>query len=341
MVWGRSGVKPVFGWVCVVMLLGAAGFGLAVGLSSGEERGSASSHVPVRERDMVFVPGGRLMLGANGVYADEGPVQAVTVKPFRISRTEVTNAQFAEFVVVTGYQTVAERQPDPAQYPDIPPELLKPGSSLFVQPTDISGGGNFLKWWQFVEGASWRRPEGPGSSIEGREHYPVVHIAFEDAQAYAAWKGQRLPTEAEFEYAARGGLRDARYAWGDELVPEGNYKANTWQGLFPVQNTEEDGYQGLAPVGGYEPNPYGIHDLIGNVWEWTATLYYPSHKASGNASEQGYDPSQPGLEVRVIKGGSFLCAPNYCQRYRPAARHAQDIGLGAGHIGFRTVQDAN
>ncbi|RME61615.1 MAG: formylglycine-generating enzyme family protein [Alphaproteobacteria bacterium] len=287
--------------------------------------------------DQIFIPGGTFRMGTDDGYADEGPSRQVRVADFWIDAHEVTNAQFARFVSETGYVTVAERKPRAEDYPDVPADKLVPGSAVFVPPTDFSQGFDPLSWWRFVPGADWRHPQGPGSGIAGKDFFPVVHIAFADALAYARWAGRALPTEEQWEYAARGGLDGKTYAWGDRFNPGGAAMANTWQGLFPVHDSGQDGFAGLAPVGCYPPNGYGLYDMIGNVWEWTASTYYPSHEVPANAPAPGYDPRQPGVPVRVIKGGSFLCAPNYCMRYRPAARHAQDTGLGTDHIGFRTV----
>ncbi len=273
---------------------------------------------------VVYIPAGGFIMGSDAHYAEEGPQEKVEVVAFDIDRFEVTNAQFEQFIAETGYVTSAERAT----------ELGFPvnGSAVFDHST-----------WSFVEGASWRHPEGPGSSINGKNHDPVVQVSLEDAQAYADWAGRTLPTEAQWEYAARGGLNGAEYAWGSSLTPGGNYLANTWQGLFPIADTGADGHTGRAEVGCYAANGYGLYDMIGNVWEWTEDPYYPDHRfgkeLTFDARERpaGFDPRQPGVPVGVIKGGSFLCAPNGCRRYRPAARHAQDTGLGTNHIGFRTV----
>lgn len=292
---------------------------------------------------MQFIKGGPLRLGDAGVYGEETPVINTQVQDFMLSRHEVTNQQFVEFVNATGYVTVAERQADPAMYPGIDASLLKPGSAVFVGLSDAVKSGKLLNWWVFKEGANWRNPYGENSDIEGLAYFPVVHIALEDAQAYAAWKGHRLPTEAEFEYAARSKLVGSRYARGDQLKVEGQYQANTWQGVFPFSDDGDDGYVGLAPVGCYSANSYGVYDLIGNVWEWTSSVYYPLHYAASEIPAylppSGYAPEQPNIAVGVIKGGSYLCSPDYCARYRPAARQAQDTGLGTSHIGFRTAMD--
>lgn len=268
----------------------------------------------------VLVRGGRFLMGSEQGYPEERPVREVKVGDFWIDIYAVTNAQFAAFVEATGYVTVAERGPDPADHPGIPADRLIPGSAVFHDPAAGALDPAARSWWQFTPGANWRAPEGPGSNLDSREHFPVVHVAFEDALAYAIWSGRDLPTEPEWEYAARAGGSQTRYAWGKELAPAGRHQANTWQGEFPLLDTGEDGYAGLAPVGCFPPNEFGIHDMIGNVWEWTTDAV-------------------PGREgFRVIKGGSYLCAPNYCSRYRPSARQFGEADLGTGHIGFRTVR---
>ena len=287
---------------------------------------------------MLWVQGGKFRFGSDDQYSEEGPVQEVRVDGFWIDRTEVTNAQFQRFVGETGYVTEAERG-----FGTDPLQPLQRGSVVFFNP--VTSAGSMTDWWQFVEGANWRHPEGPGSSIKGREEHPVVHVTYADALAYARWLGHDLPTEAQWEYAARGGLDGAEYAWGGEYTPEGLTMANTWQGFFPVRNTLTDGFSATAPVGSFRSNGYGAYDMIGNVWEWTSDWYRPRHakvegtNPKGPGSEGSHDPRQPGVAVRVIKGGSFLCAQNFCRRYRPASRHAQEVSLGASHLGFRTVNN--
>lgn len=268
--------------------------------------------------EMITIPGGTALLGGTDA-PDDAPPRRVTVPGFQMSATEVTNAQFAAFVRATGYRTVAECAPRAADHPDLPEEMLVPGSAVFTPPAEGGGPENISRWWRFTAGADWRHPDGPGSDLRGREHHPVVHVAYEDAIAYARWRGHSLPTEAQWELAARGGLHGRRYAWGDELVPDGVHRANTWQGAFPIVDLGSDGFKGLGPVACFEPNPHGLYDMIGNVWEWTTSA----------------DPAAP--ETRIIKGGSYLCASNYCARYRPAARQFGDPSLGASHTGFRTV----
>ncbi|MCC3859639.1 formylglycine-generating enzyme family protein [Pseudemcibacter aquimaris] len=265
----------------------------------------------------VSLNGGTFMMGSNDFYPDEAPTEEVTVKAFEIDEHEVTNREFRKFIEATNYVTSAERSKE-LGFPEN-------GSAVFDAAS-----------WKFVAGANWKHPEGPGSSIEGRDFDPVVQISLEDALAYAKWVGRRLPTEKEWEFAARSGMDGKAYAWGDEFNPDGEHMANTWQGHFPSNNTADDGYMGRAPVGCFPANEYGLYDIIGNVWEWTQDPYYPDRR---NADGEGYDPRQPDIPVGVIKGGSYLCAANFCARYRPAARHAQDTGLGTNHIGFRTAAD--
>jgi formylglycine-generating enzyme len=275
---------------------------------------------------MVFVPAGKFTMGAEFTYSEEAPIQAKQVTGFWMDQTEVTNAQFAAFVTATGYRTLAERgisnPDDPAQAPIV-------GSAIFVPPYTDGQPDPFRSWWQFQPGADWQHPEGPDSTIAEREQHPVVHVAYEDAAAYAAWKGRSLPTEEQFEYAAKSSSREDK---------AGHHLANTWQGLFPFQHESADGHVGPAPVGCYPANAFGLYDLIGNAWEWTESPYYVSHDFAAKADyPDGYDSNQPGEAVAVIKGGSYLCAPNYCMRYRPEARQGQSKGLGTSHIGFRTV----
>jgi formylglycine-generating enzyme required for sulfatase activity len=300
---------------------------------------------------MVQIPGGTFRMGSDQHYPEEAPVHRVTVDGFRIDRTPVTNREFRRFVEATGHVTVAERKPDPEDYPGALPHMLKAGSLVFNPPNHPVDLRDWSQWWAFFFGATWRRPFGPKSSIKGLDDHPVVHVAYQDAQAYAAWAGKSLPTEAEWEYAARGGLDQAEFAWGDEFTPGGRQMANTWQGAFPFQNTRQDGYERTSPVTAFSPNGYGLYDMIGNVWEWTTDFYAPKHAADapkaccipanprGGHEDGSYDPSQPRIRIprKVLKGGSHLCAPSYCRRYRPAARHAQPTDTSTSHIGFRCI----
>jgi len=299
---------------------------------------------------MVRVDGGAFMMGSDSHYPEEAPAHQVTVDGFWIDRYPVTNAEFAAFVDQTGYVTLAEQVPNPEDYPGAKPELLTPASVVFRKPPSRIDLGNHYEWWSYVPGADWRHPYGPGSGLSGKAQHPVVHIAYEDAEAFARWVGKSLPTEAEWEFAARGGLRGAEFAWGHEFNPDGRLMANTWQGEFPWQNTGCNGHVGTSPVGSFPANGYGLHDMIGNVWEWTQDWYQGRHKASpgccagavnprGGAREKSYDPRMPGVRIprKVMKGGSYLCALNYCRRYRPAARMAQPIDTSTCHLGFRLV----
>ena len=264
--------------------------------------------------EMVFIKGGTFFMGSDEGYPEERPAREMTVDSFWMDQTEVTNKQFAEFVKATGYITLSERTPSKEDYPTADPSLLVPGSGVFVPTKDAQE----LLWWTYVPGAYWKHPEGPDSSIEDRMNDPVVHIAYEDATAYATWAGKRLPTEAEWEYAARGGLQGQPFEWGEHFAPNNQQMANTWQGEFPAENTQEDGYAGIAPVRSFSPNGYGLHDMTGNVWEWTTTT------ARGDS--------------RITKGGSYLCAPNYCIRFRPAAKSPVTKDTSTNHIGFRCVR---
>jgi sulfatase modifying factor 1 len=296
---------------------------------------------------MVWVPGGTFAMGsADPAFADAQPVHQVTLKGFWMDEHEVTNAQYEEFVKATGYVTVAERPLNPADYPGVPAESLVPGSAVFTPPGQGVSLTNSLQWWRYVPGASWRQPEGPGSSIKGREQLPVVHVSFEDAQTYAKWAGKRLPTEAEWELAAQGGRGGRQtYFWGEELTPGGIWLANIYQGDFPHRNTAKDGFEGAAPVKSFPPNPYGLYDMEGNVWEWCSDLYRPDYYQSSPTSDpQGpatsYDPDEPHAVKRVQRGGSFLCSDQYCVRYKPGSRGKGEVTSGSNNLGFRCVRGA-
>jgi formylglycine-generating enzyme len=293
---------------------------------------------------MGWVPGGDFLMGSEEFYPEELPVRRVNVEGFWIDAKPVTVAEFGRFARSTGYVTLAERPPDRADYPDADPALLVPGSAVF-RPTEGPVPLDSLVWWTYEPGACWSAPEGAGSDVAGREDHPVTHVAYEDAEAYASWAGKALPTEAEWERAARGGLDGARFAWGDEERPGGRWMANTWQGQFPWQNLALDGYARTSPVGSFPPNGYGLYDMIGNVWEWTCSpaarterrreSSSPCCTASGHRApvDGGAEDGGP----RVIKGGSHLCAPNYCLRYRPAARQPETVDTSTSHIGIRCV----
>lgn len=301
---------------------------------------------------MIAIPAGEFRMGSDDHYPEEAPVHSVRVDSFEIAATTITNEEFEAFVEATGHRTVAERPLDPADFPGAPAENLVPGSLVFTMtpgPVDLR---HLSQWWTWTPGASWRHPEGPGSSIGDRGDHPVVHVAFEDAESYAAWSGEELPTEAEWEYAARGGVDGQAFVWGDDAVPRGRYLANFWQGDFPWRNSEADGFAGTAPVGSFPANDYGLFDMAGNVWEWTTDWYADRHADAADTSccvpsnprgteiEASFDPHQPQFQIprKVIKGGSFLCADNYCQRYRPAARRPQMVDTGMSHVGLRTIR---
>jgi formylglycine-generating enzyme len=302
--------------------------------------------------DMLWVPGGTFLMGSEDFYPEEAPVHEVSVDGFWMDRHIVTNEQFARFVDATGYVTVAERPLNPADFPGAPAANLVPGALIFQKsrgPVDLK---DYRNWWVWAPGTNWRHPLGPQSSIEDMLQHPVVHIAYEDAEAYARWAGKELPSEAEWERAARGGLEGKKFTWGDEHFPGGKAMANSWQGEFPWQNLLVDGFPGTSPVGSFPANDYGLFDMAGNVWEWTSDWYVQRHAdemaqaCCGPAvnpritsAEKSYDPRQPAFRIprRVVKGGSHLCAPNYCLRYRPAARQPQMIDTGMSHIGFRCI----
>jgi sulfatase modifying factor 1 len=312
-----------------------------------------AAHTLKQLDEMVWIEGGSFKMGSDHHYPEEAPAHMVTVNGFWIDPVPVTNAQFGRFVRATQYVTVAELPANPSDYPGAKAEMLLPSSVVFVRPSQPADLRNPYSWWKYVRGADWRHPLGPDTTVLGLQNHPVVHIAYADAIAYCAWAGKDLPTEAEWEFAARGGLDGKEYAWGDELSPKGRMMANTWQGEFPIKNQVKDGFQWTSPVATFPANGYGLFDMIGNVWEWTSDWYQP-HKnrvrsCCGQINPQGgdpgdsYDPRLNGIQIprRVMKGGSYLCAPNYCQRYRPAARMAQPIDTSTCHVGFRSIRRAS
>lgn len=297
---------------------------------------------------MVWVPGGEFWMGAadgdEDKFPDATPRHRVYVDGFWMDRTEVTNSEFTKFVEATRYKTIAEREIDPNDYPGVDPAKLVPFSAVFTPPDESVPLDNFLQWWKGVPGADWRHPEGPDSDIRGRMNHPVVHVCWLDAAAYAKWAGKRLPTEAEWEFAARGGHDRQRYVWGDKVKPGPGWPANIWQGNFPNKNSADDGYVATAPVASFPANDFGLYDMAGNVWEWCADWYRPDYyRESPSRNPQGpddsFDPQEPGVPKRVQRGGSFLCCDQYCVRYRPGARHAGAADSGASHTGFRCVKD--
>jgi formylglycine-generating enzyme len=305
----------------------------------------------VIDPDMIWIEGGTFHMGSDSHYPEEAPAHRVMVDGFWMDRTPVTNRQFRAFVRATGHVTFAEKRPNPGDYPGALPHMLFAGSLVFTppdRPVDLRLWG---EWWTLMKGADWRHPYGPKSNIHGFDNHPLVHVTFADALAYARWAGKDLPSEAEWELAARGGLDGAEFAWGAELTPGGRHMANIWQGQFPLQNLAQDGFERTSPVTAFLPNGYGLYDMIGNVWEWTSDFYAARHERDalkaccipvnprGGPEEQSYDPCQPETRIprRILKGGSHLCAPNYCRRYRPAARHPQPADTSTSHVGFRCI----
>ncbi|KAA0694403.1 formylglycine-generating enzyme family protein [Neorhizobium sp. P12A] len=317
-----------------------------MGLAFEETESSPAAH-----RGMIWIPGRTFTMGSDRHYPEEAPAHRVSVDGFWIDETPVTNRSFMEFVKATGHVTVAEKAPEAKDYPGARPEMLRAGSLVFHQPKVIDGP-DIRQWWNFKFGANWRRPLGGLSDLRGKLDHPVVHVAWSDAKAYASWAGLDLPTEAEWELAARGGNDDTEFAWGDELMPGGQAMANIWQGTFPTHSTKPKGQERTSPVRSFPANGHGLYDMIGNVWEWTSDYWSDRHSEPaqhsccipsnprGDDIDASYDPRQPTIRIprRVLKGGSHLCAPNYCRRYRPAARHAEPEDTSTSHVGFRSVK---
>lgn len=344
----------------IALIVGVMAAGLAIGMllilphygprepkrrsGLGHVLPPGASKIGRETNGMAWIPGATFPMGSDGGQPDETPVHEVTVAGFWIDKTEVTNGEFQKFVDATGYVTIAERKPDAKDFPGAPAELLVPGSVVFSPPAEDVGLEDHFAWWKYVPGANWRHPEGPGSSIAGREKHPVVHVAWDDAAAFAKWAGKRLPTEAEWEHAARGGLIAQPYVWGAKQATDWKQAANIWQGKFPMQNSEEDGFRATAPVASFPPNGYGLFDMAGNVWEWCADWYRPdtyrtSDKLNPKGPESSDDPQEPGMPKRVIRGGSYLCSDVYCSGYRPSARMKSSPDTGLSHTGFRCVKD--
>jgi formylglycine-generating enzyme len=318
---------------------------------SDSEVASLQQREPSALLNMIWIPGGAFRMGSDKHYPEEAPAHRASVDGFWIDRTPVTNRQFKDFVRATGHVTFAEAVPDPKNYPGALPHMIFAGSLVFTPPNHPVNLRDFSQWWTLLAGADWRHPNGRKSNINALDNHPVVHVTYCDALAYAKWAGKDLPTETEWEFAARGGLDGAEFAWGEEFTPGGKYMANTWQGNFPHDNRCNDGFERTSPVLSFPPNGYGVHDMIGNVWEWTTDWWSSKHQADaakaccipqnprGGREEDSYDPCQPDIKIPriVIKGGSHLCAPNYCRRYRPAARHAEPVDTSTSHLGFRCV----
>jgi formylglycine-generating enzyme required for sulfatase activity len=300
---------------------------------------------------MLWIPGGEFFMGSDSHYPEEAPQHRVQVNGFWMDQFPVTNEDFHHFVEATDYVTFAEIAPRQEDYPGALPGMLRAGSVVFVKPRRRPLPDDHCSWWNFIFGADWRHPTGPDSALDGLERHPVIHLAFRDAEAYAKWAGKELPTEAEWEFAARGGLDRAEFAWGDRLYPDGHHMSNTWQGEFPWQNVRSDGYERTSPVDAFPANGYGLFDMIGNTWEWTVDWYESDHQAGkqggccipqnphGGREDASYDPRQPEIRIprKVLKGGSHLCAPNFCRRYRPAARFAHPVDTSTSHMGFRCI----
>ena len=358
------GRAHLVGALCVVILAVGAGSWVVLKMErpgktqrlmkqAPEEVGTGSLPAETQEHtadgrswtnEMVRIPGGVFSMGSDEGFADETPVHEVSVEGFWMDKTEVTNAEFERFVQATQYVTVAERKPKPEDFPGAPPEKLVPGSVVFRPPAGEVSLNDYYRWWEYLPGASWRHPQGPGSNITGKGNYPVVHVAWEDAAAYAKWRGKRLPREAEWERAARGGLERQVYIWGEDLAPGGKWKANIWQGKFPQADSGGDGFIGVAPVGSFAANAYGLHDMAGNVWEWCADWYRPDYYGQSPPKNpagpaDSFDPNEPGVAKRVQRGGSFLCNEAYCSAYKPSARMKASPDTGLSHSGFRCVRD--
>ena len=338
-------------WLAGITL---ASMGLLTGCGEATKKPEAAGNVTKSEakvddgawtNGMAWIPGGTFHMGSENGPTDERPVRQIQVDGFWMDKTEVTNEEFEKFVKATGYVTVAERKPDAKDFPGADPAMLVAGSIVFHPPEGDIPLDNAYAWWTYMPGANWKHPEGPGSTIQGREKHPVVHVSFFDAEAYAKWAGKRLPTEAEWEFAARGGLDSKMYGWGDEQTPGGKWVANIWQGKFPHQNSMDDGFRTTSPVGTFPANGFGLVDMAGNVWEWCADWYAPNvytqmaaSNPRGVSQQESYDPNEPNVAKRVQRGGSFLCADSYCIGYRPSARMKNTPDSATSHSGFRCVR---
>ena len=356
------------GWLALTLLLGLSGLTYFATPSSSTRAQTPAGFLPTIENrspppgpapeGMVWIPGGEFSMGSDvegeslcclpGVTRDAQPIHRVYVDGFWMDKNEVTNAQFRKFIEATRYVTIAERTPTHEEFPTAPPENLVAGSTVFTPTPEPVPLDDHFQWWRYRPGANWRHPEGPESDLQGKDSYPVVHVAYDDAVAYARWAKKRLPTEAEWEFAARGGLTGKLYAWGDELKPGGKWMANIYQGQFPVKDDGSDGFAGIAPVAQFPPNGYGLHDVAGNVWEWVGDWYRPDTyarlAAAGGVArnpqgpDEPFDPAEPTEKKRVHRGGSFLCTDQYCTRYLVGTRGKGEVSTGSNHLGFRCVQ---
>ena len=347
----ESGFWPVVVPAACLILMAVACY-FAFGLPKDQNREAVGKVAPKGDAPakMLWIPGGTFKMGSDHpAFRDAKPVHDVTIDGFWLDEHEVTNAEFRKFVEATGYVTIAEQKPDPREFPGVPEEVLVPGSIVFLSPGKDVPLNDPRGWQHYVPGACWKHPEGPGSDIKGRENHPAVHIAWDDADAYAKWAGKRLPTEAEWEYAARAGLDQKPFVWGDDKNPGNRWMANIWQGKFPAENLREDGHYRTAPVKSYPPNAFGVYDISGNVWEWCADWYRPDYyRKSPRLNPEGppdsYDPQEPdpgaARRKRVQRGGSFLCSDLYCIRYMPGGRGKGDVHSSHSHVGFRCAKSS-
>lgn len=337
--------RPTIVLILCLLISLLSGLNHAIGAHTAA---GTSDNAAKEKNNMVWIPPGTFSMGCEEAsFIDAKPIHKVHIDGFWLDKTLVTNQQFAEFVRATNYITIAERKPQAKDFPGAPPENLVPGALVFTAPSHPVSLHSHYQWWRYVPGASWQHPEGPASNIKKRRHHPVVQVAYDDAIAYAHWAGKRLPTEAEFEYAARGSLDRKQFSWGNNLKPNGKWQANIWQGEFPSQNTMQDGFYSTAPVASFPANGYGLYDMTGNVWEWCSDWYradYYKGFTSGTIADNphgpdnSFDPYEPGVPKRVQRGGSFLCSDQYCARYLVGARGKGEPSSGCSNVGFRCAK---